>query len=206
MILDDRIDQHLYIVERNRKDLSNVVIFPKPPKSAIQAPDEFHYIEPNREREQTPELNEDVPEEDDKDSEEEDPPPPSPKPPSSPKPPPPPVQKLITPPHSPREVRPNGLRVPQKDENKLLNAIAVFTEPLIAKVCFSKNVKEKLEAIETLKTQVDTFSAESTKQGKFFKATSEVLQYLLKTSIVGAFQAACTITDSLFKNVVEKFK
>ena len=50
VILDDRIDQHLYIVERNRKDLSNVVIFPKPPKSAIQAPDEFHYIEPNREQ------------------------------------------------------------------------------------------------------------------------------------------------------------
>lgn len=200
MILDDRIDQHLYIVERNRKDLSNVVIFPKPPKSAIQAPDEFHYIEPNRG--QTPVVEDDDPEEDDKDSEEEA----SPPPPPSPKPPPPPVQKLITPPHSPKEVRPNGLRVPQKDENKLINAIAVFSEPLVAKVCFSKNVKEKLEAIDTLKTQVDTFSAESTKQGKFFKATSEVLQYLLKTSIVGAFQAACTITDSLFKNVVEKFK
>ena len=199
MILDDRIDQHLYIVERNRKDLSNVVIFPKPPKSAIQAPDEFHYIEPNRG--QTPEVKDD-PEEDDTDSEEEvSPPPPSPKPTPHP-----PVQKLITPPHSPKEARPNGLRVPQKDENKLINAIAVFFEPLVAKMCFSKNVKEKLEAIETLKTQVDTFSAESTKQGKFFKATSEVLQYLLKTSIVGAFQAACTITDSLFKNVVEKFK
>ena len=199
MILDDRIDQHLYIVEKNRKDLSNVVIFPKPPKSAIQAPDEFHYIEPNRE--QLPEVNGD-PEEDDKDAEEEEePPPPSPKPPPRP-----PVQKLITPPHSPKEVRPNGLRVPQKDENKLINAIAVFSETLVAKVCFSKNVKEKLEAIETLKNKVDTFSAESTKQGKFFKATSEVLQYLLKTSIVGAFLAACTITDSLFKNVVEKFK
>ena len=197
--LDGKIDQHLYIVERNRKDLSNVVIFPKPPKSAIQAPDEFHYVEPHREPE--PDVQDDLhTEEDEDDSVEERPP--------SPKPPPPPSipVKLITPPHSPREVRPNGSRVPQKDENKLINAIAVFSEPLVAKVCFSKNVKEKLEAIETLKTQADTFSAENTKQGKFFKATSEVLQYLLKTSIWGAFHLACDITDSLFMNVVEKFK
>ena len=202
--LDGKIDQHLYIVERNRKDLSNVVIFPKPPKSSIQAPDEFHYIETNREHEPDVQDDSDPGEDEDYSVEEA---PPSPK--FSPKPPPPPsapVQKLITPPHSPREVRPNGLRVPQKDENKLINAIAVFSEPLVAKVCFSKNVKEKLEAIETLKTQVDTFSAENTKQGKFFKATSEVLQYLLKTSIWGAFHLACDITDSLFINVVEKFK
>ena len=96
--------------------------------------------------------------------------------------------------------------MPKKDENNLLNAIAVFSEPIVAKVCFSKNVKEKLEAIESLKTQVDTFSSENTKQGKFFKATSEVLQYLLKTSIWGAFQLACATTGSLFTNIVEKFK
>ena len=202
VILDGKIDQHLYIVERNRKDLSNVVIFPRPPKSAIQAPDEFHYIEPHRKQE--PDYKDDPePEEDEEDSVEEAPP--SPRPTRKPPTPPAPV-KLITPPHSPREVRPNGQRVPQKDENKLINAISVFSEPLVAKVCFSKNVKEKLEAIETLKTQVDTFSPENTKQGKFFKATSEVLQYLLKTSIWGAFHLACSITDSLFMNVVEKFK
>ena len=51
MILDDRIDQHLYIVERHRKDLSNIVILPKPPVTRSRAPDEFHFIEPRRDQE-----------------------------------------------------------------------------------------------------------------------------------------------------------
>ena len=96
--------------------------------------------------------------------------------------------------------------MPEKDENKLLTAIKVFGKPLVAKICFSKNVKEKIESIENLKSQIDQYNKEVGKPGQFFKASSEILQYLLKTSIWGAFQLACSITASLFDNVVEKYK
>ena len=191
VIEENRIDQHFPLVTRNRPDLSYVVILPKPPPSRSSAPSEFHYIAPESEAEPPPpqhQANEDSP---------------------SSAPTPEPIQRPLTPPElhrSPKKDRSSGQYVPQKDENNLLTAIKVFSEPLIAKICFSKNVKDKIEAIESLKSQVDNYSKDAAKPGQFFKACSETLQYLLKTSIWSAFQLACSITQSLFVNVVEKFK
>ena len=47
-IPDDRIDEHLHIVLRNRKDLSYVVPIPKPPPTQERPPTRFQYIEPEQ--------------------------------------------------------------------------------------------------------------------------------------------------------------
>ena len=48
-VADNRIDQHLPIVRRNRHNLSNLVIVPKPPATPHEPPREFRYIEPTQE-------------------------------------------------------------------------------------------------------------------------------------------------------------
>ena len=86
--------------------------------------------------------------------------------------------------------------MPSKHENNLLNAVDVFNEPLVAKACFSKNVKEKLEAIENFQSQLEKYSKTQAKPGKFYKASSEVLQFLLKSSIWAVFKSACQVNSN----------
>ena len=71
--------------------------------------------------------------------------------------------------------------------------------------CFL-NVPDKLAAIGEFKSQVETYNKDSVKPGKFFKASSELLLFLLDSSIWTAFKSACEITGALFESVVEKFK
>ena len=88
--------------------------------------------------------------------------------------------------------------MPSKHENNLLNAVDVFNEPLVAKACFSKNVKEKLEAIENFQNQLEKYSKTQAKPGKFYKASSEVLQFLLKSSIWAVFKSACQVKPTIY--------
>ena len=81
----------------------------------------------------------------------------------------------------------------------------VFSESLVAR-CLSKNVADKLAAIGEFKSQVESYNKDTAKPGKFFKASSELLLFLLDSSIWNAFKSACEITGSLFEVVVEKFK
>ena len=192
-VADNRIDQHLPIVRRNRHNLSNLVIVPKPPATPHEPPREFRYIEPTQEEidQAQPSPRQPTPQPSKPSKKEAKPRTPTPPP---------------TPPPAPKTIKRIGDKIPDKDEEKLQNAVKVFNEPLVVKVCYSKVVKEKSEAIEDLKNQVASYSKDKAKPGQFYKATSEVLQFLLKTSIWSCFQEGCNITVSLMENVVEKNK
>ena len=194
-VREDRIDQHLHIVTRNRKDLSNIVLLPKPPVTPHEPPREFRYIQPTQEEidqaKTVPEIH------------------PTPEPSQRESPKKQPKPRTPTPPPAPKKFVREADKIPPKDEEKLQNAVKVFDQPLVVNVCFSKVIKDKSEAIENLKTQVETYSKDKegvSKPGLFFKATSEVLQYLLKTSIWNCFQSGCSITVSLMDTVVDKYK
>lgn len=175
----DRLKPLLHIVTRNRRSLSHIVSLPPPERRE----DQQKVVTP---RQRSPS------------------PPPSPSPRSSPRP-----SPLPSPPSPPREPKlqkkRDNSKVPDKDHSKLISAIEVFTETLVAK-CLSKNVSDKLEAIGEFKSLVESYNKESNKPGKFFKASSELLLFLLDSSIWNAFKSACEITGSLFDKVVEKYK
>lgn len=97
-------------------------------------------------------------------------------------------------------------KVLEKDQPKLTIAMDVFGEALVAQ-CLSKNLNIKHEGINSLKTEVENYSkASETKPGKFFKAVSQVLIFLLKSPIWGVYQSACELTINLFECVAEKHK
>lgn len=170
----------LPIVTRNRKSLAHIASVPRPPP-----PPDTDSRGRERPAADTPRR-------------------PSPSPPPSPLP-----SPLPSPPAPPREPKlqkkRDNSKVPDKDHSKLISAIEVFTESLVAK-CLSKNVPEKLEAIGEFKSLVENYSKDTSKPGKFFKASSELLLFLLDSSIWNAFKSACEITGSLFDKVVEKYK
>ena len=178
----DRLRPLLPLVTRNRRSLAHLVTRPPPPpppdKDAL-------YSEGSRTPRQSP--PEKVL---------------SPTPPSPPVTPPSPP----TPPREPQlQKKRDNSRVADKDQSKLITAVEVFTESLVAR-CLSKNVPDKLAAIGEFKSQVETYNKDSVKPGKFFKASSELLLFLLDSSIWTAFKSACEITGALFEAVVEKFK
>ena len=103
-------------------------------------------------------------------------------------------------------VKGGKLKVQEKDQPKLTIAIEVFGEPLVAQ-CLSKNLSQKQEGIDSLKTEIEKYTkASETKPGKFFKASSQVLLFLLKSPIWGVYQSACELTINLFEGVAEQYK
>jgi len=97
------------------------------------------------------------------------------------------------------------LKVAEKDLPQLTIGIDIFGEHLVAQ-CLSKNLIQKQAGIALLKTCVETFSRDTKiKPGKFFKGCSQVLVFLLKSSIWSVYQSACDITILLFERVAEQF-
>ena len=176
----DRLKPLLPIVTRNRRNLSHIVSLPPPERIEDQQRQDQQKVVTPRQR--------------------------SPSPPPSPSPRPSPLPSPPSPPREPKlQKKRDNSKVPDKDHSKLISAIEVFTETLVAK-CLSKNVSEKLEAIGEFKSLVESYNKENNKPGKFFKASSELLLFLLDSSIWNAFKSACEITESLFDKVVEKYK
>ena len=182
----DRLRPLLPLVTRNRRSLAHLVTRPPPPPPP---PPHQEALSSEGERSRTGRQS----------SPEKVISPRQPSPPASPPSPP-------TPPREPQlQKKRDNSRVPDKDQSKLITAVEVFTESLVAR-CLSKNVPDKLAAIGEFKSQVETYNKDSVKPGKFFKASSELLLFLLDSSIWTAFKSACEITGALFESVVEKFK
>ena len=183
----DRLRPLLPLVTRNRRSLTHLVTRPPPPP--LPPPTEKTALYSDRERSTTPRQS--SPRQ-----------PPASPPASPPSPPPSPP----TPPREPQlQKKRDNSKIADKDQSKLISAVEVFSQPLVAR-CLSKNVADKLAAIGEFKSQVETYNKETVKPGKFFKASSELLLFLLDSSIWNAFKSACEITGSLFETVVEKFK
>ena len=105
--------------------------------------------------------------------------------------------------HSPLKVE--KLKVLERDQPKLTIAIDVFGETLVAQ-CLSKNLSQRLGGIDSLQHEVKNYTkASQIKPGKFFKASSQVLLFLLKSPIWGVYQSACEKTITLFEGVAEKY-
>lgn len=182
----DRLKPLLPIVTSNRRSLAHLVTRPPPPPPP---PPDKAALYSEKERSSTPR----------KSSPEKVVTPRQPSPPPSPPSPP-------TPPREPQlQKKRDNSKIADKDQSKLISAVEVFSEPLVAR-CLSKNVADKLAAIGEFKSQVETYNKDTAKPGKFFKASSELLLFLLDSSIWNAFKSACEITGSLFETVVEKFK
>ena len=176
----DRLRPLLPLVTNNRRSLTHLVTLPPPPPPPPPGKEAL-YTTP---RQSSPEKV--LP----------------PRPPSPPATPPSPP----TPPREPQlQKKRDNSKVADKDQSKLITALEVFTESLVAR-CLSKNVPDKLAAIEEFKSQVENYNKDTAKPGKFFKASSELLLFLLDSSIWTAFKSACEITGALFETVVEKFK
>ena len=182
----DRLRPLLSLVTRNRRSLTHLVTRPPPPPPPDKAA-----LYSEKDRKTTPTPRQSSPEKVVTHSQ------PSP-PPSPPSPP--------TPPREPQlQKKRDNSKVADKDQSKLISAVEVFSESLVAR-CLSKNVADKLAAIGEFKSQVENYNKDTVKPGKFFKASSELLLFLLDSSIWTAFKSACEITGSLFEAVVEKFK
>ena len=183
----DRLRPLLPLVS-NRRSLAHLVTRPPPPPPP---PPDKAALYSEKERRRTPTPRQSSPEKVVIPSQ------PSP-PPSPPSPP--------TPPREPQlQKKRDNSKVADKDQSKLISAVEVFSESLVAR-CLSKNVADKLAAIGEFKSQVENYNKDTVKPGKFFKASSELLLFLLDSSIWTAFKSACEITGSLFEAVVEKFK
>ena len=99
-------------------------------------------------------------------------------------------------------------KVLKKHLPKLTVAVDVFGESLVAQ-CLSKNLEQKYKGNESLKQEIETFlpfsKASDLTPGKFFKASCQVLIFLLKSPIWSVYQSACDITITLFEGVAEKY-
>ena len=100
------------------------------------------------------------------------------------------------------------LKVLKKLLPKLTVAVDVFGESLFAK-CLSKNLEQKYEGIESLKQEIETFlpfsKSSDLTPGKFFKASCQIVFFLLKSRNWSVYQSACGITISLYEGVAEEY-
>jgi len=68
--------------------------------------------------------------------------------------------------------------------------------------CLSKQLARKQEGIQQFRAKVDTFKEKAAaKAGKFFKGSSQLALFLLRSSIWSVFQAGCDITNALYQGV-----